>query len=181
MSRRQRLSNDPYVGALEKRSSLALEWYNEIAAALKEDLDEFTEQEVKGPGPSFVLENLALKLSGDLPDCDDKQTARCELALSTRCARVRMVANDPTGWIYLEVSKMSPIFDGVLHRGAIELVLIPHGSSHDEIHFVECDWLNPDGSETPKNGEQIADKLWDILFLPKVRHQLAAAQRSAGH
>jgi hypothetical protein len=100
------------------------------------------------------------------------------LTLSTRFSKVRVVANDPPGWLALEVEKKSPIFDGVLHRGAVEVVLNPHGTGHAEVHFVECDWLCADGSDFPKTSEGAADKLWDTLFLPKVRHQLAAALKS---
>lgn len=183
MSTRLRLTNDPYVRALEKRSKLALDWFNAIATALWDDLEEFREQEANRSDRSYALQTLELGLSGDLPvpDRDAEQKCRAELLLSTRCSKVRVVANDPTGWIYLEVSKTSPIFNGVLHRGAIEVVLLPQGSGRDEIHLVECDWLNLDGSESPKTGEDIASLLWSILFLPKIRHQLAAAQRGSGH
>lgn len=179
MSTRMRLANDPYVRTLEKRTKLAHDWFDAIAKALWEDLEEFKKN---GGNPQFVLDTLELKLTGDAPPPAPgaKRSHRAELTLFTHCSQVRVVANDPTGWIYLEVVKNSPIFQGVLHRGAIELALIPHGG-HDEAHLIECDWLNPDGSEVLNSGQAIASKLWDVLFLPKIRHQLAAAQKGAGH
>jgi hypothetical protein len=103
------------------------------------------------------------------------------LTLSTRFSKVRLVANDPPGWLAIEVEKRSPLFDGILHRGAIEITLVTHPAPHSEVHFVDCDWLCADGSDFPKTSEGAADKLWDILFLPKIRHQLAAAVKGQAH
>jgi hypothetical protein len=128
------------------------------------------------------LETLDLQLTGAaaVPEAAAPNDLPPELILSTKFSKVRLVANDPPGWLVIEVSKRSALFSGVLHRGAIEVVMIPHGTGHDEVHFVECDWLNADGSVFPKNGAAIADKLWEILLLPKIRHQLAAAQKVIG-
>jgi hypothetical protein len=181
MSARQRLTNDSYIVELKNRSKLAFEWFNAIALALRTDLEEFKNQETTSSNPSLALETLDLQLIGDAPitEVAGHDSGPAELTLSTKFSKVRLIANDPPGWICLEVSKRSPLFNGVLHRGAIEIVLIPHGTAHDEVHFVECDWLNADSSVFPKSGEAIADKLWEILLLPKIRHQLAAAQKGA--
>jgi hypothetical protein len=182
MSARQRLANDSYLAGLKRRSELALEWFDAVAKVLQGDIDAFKSQ----PGPTansaFVMETLDLQITGVLP-IQETATPRkppYELTVSTKCARFRLVANDPTGWLYIEISKHSPIFNGVLHRGAIEVALVPYGVANHELHFVECDWLSADGSDFPKNATALADKLWDLLFLPQVRHQIGAAQKSHG-
>jgi hypothetical protein len=182
MSTRQRLANDSYLAGLKRRSELALEWFDGVAKVLQNDIDEFRNQPEPNANSAFVLEALDLQITGDLPvpGVDTPRKPPYELTVSTKCAKVRLIANDPTGWLYIEISKRSPIFDGVLHRGAIEVALVPYGVANHELHFVECDWLSADGSEFPKNAQGIADKLWDLLFLPQVRHQFAAAQRSHG-
>jgi hypothetical protein len=180
MSARVRLSNDPYIAGLKRRSELAQEWFNGIAKVLQSDLEEFKAQIAAAPGSAFALEALDLHVIGGAPPAEGAILSMhpSELTLSTRFSRVKLVANDPPGWLALEITKKSPIFSGVLHRGAVEVVLNPHGTGHAEIHFVECDWLCADGSDFPKTAEGAADKLWDILFLPKIRHQLAAALKS---
>jgi hypothetical protein len=182
MSARVRLSNDPYIAGLKHRSELAQEWFGGIAKVLQSDLDEFKKQIATAPGSAFALEALDLKVTGGVPVAEGDSASKhpSELTLSTRFSQVKVVANDPPGWLALEVIKKSPLFDGVLHRGAVEVVLNPHGTGHAEVHFVECDWLCADGSDFPKTAEGAADKLWDTLFLPKVRHQLAAALKGTG-
>lgn len=182
MSPRVKLTTDPYLAGLKHRSELAQEWFDGIAKILQTDLEDFKKQAATAAGAGFALEALDLRLIGgaSTPESSNKGTRPLELTLATRFSKVRLVANDPPGWLALEVEKKSPLFDGVLHRGAVEVVLNPHGTGHAEIHFVECDWLCPDGSDFPKTADGAADKLWDILFLPKIRHQLAAAQKAAG-
>jgi len=180
MSARVRLSNDPYIAGLKRRWETAQEWFNGIARVLLSDLEDFKAQLATAPGSAFALEALELQITGGTPSAEGGREGKhpCELALSTRFSKVKLVANDPPGWLALEVSKKSPLYAGVLHRGAVEITLVTHPTPHSEAHFVDCDWLCADGSDFPKTAEGAADKLWDVLFLPKVRHQLAAALKN---
>lgn len=180
MSARVKLTSDPYIAGLKHRSELAQEWFDGIAKVLQGDLDDFKKQAATTPASAFALEALDLRVTEGAAGSHNG-THPAQLTLSTRFSAVKLVANDPPGWLSLEVSKKSPLFEGVLHRGAVEVALNPHGTGHAEIHFVECDWLCSDGSDFPKTSEGAADKLWDILLLPKIRHQLAAAQKCPCH
>ncbi|MGA2808026.1 MAG: hypothetical protein ABSE87_07805 [Terracidiphilus sp.] len=182
MSPRQRLANDSYLAGLKRRSELALEWFDGVARVLQKDVEEFSSQAEPTANAAFIMETLDIQITGDLPipETDTPRKPPYELTISTKCAKARVVANNPTGWLFIEISKRSPMFDGVLHRGAIEIALVPYGVGNHELHFVECDWLSADGSEFPKSAQGIADKLWELLFLPQVRHQFGAAQKSHG-
>jgi len=182
MSARIRLSNDPYITGLKRRWELAEEWFAGIARILQSDLEDLKNRIAAAPGSAFAMESLDLQVIGGAPAQAGGSAEKhpSELTLSTRFSKVKLVANDPPGWLSIEVTKRSPLFDGVLHRGAIEVTLVNHPAPHPEVHFIECDWLCPDGS-LPKTVEEAADKFWDILFLPKIRHQLAAAQKGPGH
>jgi hypothetical protein len=182
MSERLRLINDPHIGGLKRRSELALEWFDAIAKVLRADLEDFNSQQAMTPAASFAYAALEVQLSEDAPVAENgvRNEQPCALTLSTKFSKVMLVVNDPPGWLCMEVSKKSSIFDGILHRGAIEVALVPRGTVRSELHYVECDWLSPDGADFPKASDAIADKLWDVLFLPHIRHQLAAAQKSHG-
>jgi hypothetical protein len=182
MNPRQRLVNDTYLAGLKRRSELAFEWFDAIAKVLQNDIHDFSSQPEPSESSAYAKESLDLQIAGDLPTpgVDTPKKRSYELTVSTRSAKIRLVANDPTGWLYIEISKKSPVFDGVLHRGAIEAALVPHGIGNHELHFVECDWFNADGSDFPNTASAIADKLWDLLLLPQVRHQFAASHRSHG-
>jgi len=167
------LRNHPLIMPLSDLTKSAGMWFDEIAAVLREDVDEFNAQ-VSG-APSIQAHGV-LEISLDVKR-DEEFHAPFSLKLSTRFSAIGVIANDPPGWLFLQVSKKSPIFDGVLYKGAIQVVQVPPASSR-KFHTtaVNCKWLG----KQPSTPNEVADLLWKQLLDPQVAPQFDAAAK-AGH
>lgn len=187
---RQRLSADPFLATVKRRAELGFEWFDATVKLLRLDLEQFQASAKTNQLLAFSANAYEIKVEAESTSSVDDNRLRqpFTLLLSTRYSTVKLVANDPMGWLCLELSKRSPVYEGVLERGAAEIVLNPVGISKDPLHWVECDWLSAGGLDFPQSKEALADKLWEILFHPQIRDQVstfrdqvAAFRKTLGH
>lgn len=172
---RQRLSADPFMATLKRRAELGFEWFDATVKLLRLDLENFQAAAKTNQLLAFSANAYEIKVEAESTSSVDDNRLRLPftMTLSTRYSKVRLVANDPLGWLCLELSKRSPVYEGVLSRGAAEIVLNPAGISKDPLHWVECDWLSSGGLDYPQSKEALSDKLWEILFHPQIRDQVS--------
>ena len=174
MSTRQRLVADPFMATLKHRAEKGFEWFEQTVRLLRQDLEQLQSAAKTNQLMSFSAQAYAIKVEADTTTGLDSNRLMqpFTLTLSTRYSTVKMVVNDPLGWICLELNKRSPVYEGVLERGAAEIVLTPAGINKDPLHWVECDWLSSGGLDYPQSIDALADKLWEILFHPQIRDQV---------
>jgi hypothetical protein len=172
---RQRLSADPFMVTLKRRAELGFEWFDATVKLLRLDLENFQTAAKTNQLLAFSANAYEIKVEAEstLSVDDNRLRQPFTLTLTTRYAKVKLVANDPLGWLCLEVDKRSAVYDGVLARGAAEIVLNPAGISKDPLHWVESDWLSSGGLDYPQSKESLADKLWEVLFHPQIRDQVS--------
>lgn len=176
MSLANLVAQDPYVSRLTERSQIALSFFDSLAQNLQSDLDQVQQLKTQSGSASSeisqLLDMLEIKLDVQRPE-DGRKPA--SLILSNAYAEIRVIANNPPGWLFIQVSKSSAMYEGVLHFGLVEVVLHPHGgrSSH-EMNFVRLAWLWSEGvpDKDRMRPRLVADQLWKHLHNPEVHPQL---------
>ena len=131
------VAQDPYVSRLIERSQIAFNFFDGLAQNLQADIDQTAQLKTQSGGASSeigqLLDMLDVKLDVQRPE-DGKKPA--SLILSNAYAEIRVIANNPPGWLFFQVSKSSAMYEGVLHFGLVEVVVLPPGGRPYELNFV---------------------------------------------
>ena len=101
MSDGYKLIRDRYVGELEIRSNLAYKWFKAILEDVGRDLKGFESLRYDN---LFTYKLLDIHVATS-PEQDDPKAHPAELTLSTKFSKVRLIANDPPGYLSIELSK----------------------------------------------------------------------------
>lgn len=168
------IEKDPYVSALEERSQIALTFFDSIIHHLESDL-EMAERYKSTPSVSGIFgstfEALGIKLETVRGDAVHKLST---LTLSSSYTKIEIFANHPPGWLFIQISKRSAMFEGVIHYGVIEVVLFPQRDRPYEFNFTRCGWLWFEGmpDKDKIRPRLIAELMWKHLITPEVHAQL---------
>jgi hypothetical protein len=176
------IENDQYVSGLAERSQIAQTFFDGMTHSFESDLsmaEKYKSQSAQFGNffaPSF--DGLEIKLEVDRAEATHKFS---NLKLSSSYSEVRIYANHPPGWIFIELLKRSAMFEGVLHYGVIEVVLHSHGDRPYDLNFTRCGWLWLEGMpEKDKiRPRLIAEYLWKHLLTPEVPAQLEEVSKRA--
>lgn len=175
MSLVNHLAQDPYLSRLGERTEIASAFFEGIVANLQADLDQ-AEQLRSQAGSSTdelpqALDMLGIKL--DVQRTEDRK-GPSSLILSSAYSEIRVIANNPPGWMFIQVSKSSAMFEGVLHFGLLEVSLPTQPGRPHEINFVRLAWLFTEGvpDRDRLRPRLVADQLWKHLLSPEVHPQL---------
>ena len=126
MSLVETIEKDPYASALDERSQIALTFFDSIIHHLESDL-EMAERYKATPSVSgnfgSTFDALGIKLEVVRGDAVHKPST---LTLSSSFTKIEIFANHPPGWLFIQISKRSAMFEGVVHYGVIEVVLLPN-------------------------------------------------------
>lgn len=175
MSLANLVAQDPYVSKLTERSQIALSFFDGLAHNLQADLEQAQQLKAQYGGASSdfgqLLDMLEIKLDVQRPEDGKKPSS---LILSNAYAEIRVIANNPPGWLFIQVSKSSAMYEGVLHFGLIEVVLQPQLGRAHEMNFIRLAWLWSEGvpDKDRIRPRLVVDQLWKHLHNPEVHPQL---------
>lgn len=169
------LGQDQYVSRLNERSQVAVNFFDGVAQNLQADLELAAQQIAQSGGDSSEMgQTLAvLDIKLDVKRSEDGN-GPSTFILSSAYSEIRFIANNPPGWTFVQVSKSSAMFEGVLHFGLIEVVLHSQAGRPYELNFVRLAWLWSEGVPDKEKirPRLVADQLWKHLLTPEVHPQL---------
>jgi hypothetical protein len=176
------IENDQYTSGLAERSLIAQTFFDGLVNSFEADLSMAEKYKAQSSqfgnffGPAF--DGLEIKLDVERPDVSHKLST---LKLSSTYSEVRISANHPPGWIFIELLKRSAMFEGLLHYGVIEVVLHAQRDRPYDLNFTRCGWLWLEGMpEKDKiRPRLIAEYLWKHLLTPEVPAQLEEVSKKA--
>lgn len=175
------IEKDPYASALDERAQIVLTFFDSLAYHLQSDL-ELAEKHKSAPSDSAnfgaALDGLEIKLDVERADVPHKPST---LTLSSTFAKIQVFANYPPGWMFIQISKRSALFEGVIHYGVIEVALHAQRDRPHEFNFTRCGWLWLEGMpEKDKiRPRLIAELLWKHLINPEIQPQLEELSEKA--
>jgi len=183
MSLMNLIAQDHYISRLSEREQIALNFFDGLAQALRSDLDQAEQQKAQTGGDSseFGKTLSALDIKLDLKRSEDGHMPSTFI-LSSAYSEIRFIANNPPGWAFLQVSKSSAMFEGVLHFGLIEVVLHSQAGRPHELNFIRLAWLWSEGmpDKDKIRPRLVADSLWKHLLSPEVHPQLEEFNKRNG-
>ncbi|MGA7859491.1 MAG: hypothetical protein WCA11_16270 [Terracidiphilus sp.] len=176
------IESDPYVSGLEERSQIAQTFFDGLTHSFESDLsmaEKYKSQSAQFGnffGPAF--DGLEIKLDVERGETIHKLST---LKLSSAFAEIRVFANHPPGWLFLQVSKRSAMYEGILHYGVIEVVLHAQKDRPYDLNFTRCGWLWLEGMPDREKlrPRLIAEILWKHVMTPEVPAQLEEVSKKA--
>jgi hypothetical protein len=177
------IAQDQYVSRLNEREQIVLNLFDGIVQNLRSDLEQAEQQKTQSGGDSSELGQTlgALDLKLDVKRSEDGH-APSTFILSSAYSEIRFIANNPPGWVFIQVSKSSAMFEGVLQFGLIEVVLHAQAGRPFEYNFVRLAWLWSEGMPDKDRirPRLIVDQLWKHLLNPQVLPQLEEFNKRNG-
>lgn len=168
------IEQDAYISSLEQRAQIAFTFFNGIAQHLETDLElarKYKTMATDSKSFASAFDGLDIKVEVERGDLAQQPS---RLTLSSRYSKIEVFVNDPPGWMFIRISKRSPIFDGVVHFGVIEVALQPQRNPPYELNFTRLGWLWFEGMPDKEKirPPYVAELLWKHLVLPEVGAQL---------
>jgi hypothetical protein len=177
------IAQDQYVSRLNEREQIALNFFDGVAQNLRSDLDQAQQHKTQSGGDSsdFGKTLGALDINLDVKRSEDGH-APSTFILSSAYSEIRFIANNPPGWIFIQVSKSSAMFEGVLQFGLVEVVLHTQPNRPYELNFVRLAWLWSEGmpDKDKIRPRLVVDQLWKHLLNPQVLPQLEEFNKRNG-
>lgn len=168
------IEKDPYASTIDERSQIALTFLDNVIHHLETDL-EMAEKYKANASESGIFgstfDALGIKLEIVRVDAVHKLST---LTLSSSFTKVEIFANHPPGWLFIQISKRSAMYEGVVHYGVIEVVLHPQRDRASEFNFTRCGWLWFEGMPDKEKirPRLIAELLWKHLVTTEIQAQL---------
>jgi len=175
------ITTDPYLAGLEERSQIAQNFFDSLGHNLESDLGLAEKYKTQTAGTtSFGASLDGLKINIEVERAETAYQLSV-LTLSSAFSQVRVFANDPPGWIFLQISKRSAMFEGVIHFGVMEVVIHTQRDRPYELNLTRCGWLWLEGmpDKDKIRPRLIADLLWKHLLNPEVQPQLEELNKQA--
>jgi hypothetical protein len=175
------IEKDLYASTLDERSQIAMSFLDNVIHHLESDL-EMAEKYKATPSErgnfSSAFGALGIKLEVVRGDAVHKLST---LTLSSSFTKIEIFANHPPGWMFIQISKRSAMFEGVIHYGVIEVVLHPQRERPHEFNFTRCGWLWFEGmpDKDKIRPRLIAELLWKHLVTTEIHAQLEELSEKA--
>ncbi|MGB7548543.1 MAG: hypothetical protein WBM14_12395 [Terracidiphilus sp.] len=175
------IARDSYTSALGDRAQIALTFFDGLVHNLESDLqmaENYRAQNSEADSFCSAFDGLEIRIAVERAEAVHKPSS---LTISSLYAKIRIVANHPPGWLFIEISKQSAFFEGVLHYGVIEVVLHPRGDRPYELNLTRCGWLWLEGMPEKEKirPRLIAELLWKHLLNPEIQTQLEELNQRA--
>jgi hypothetical protein len=168
------IEKDPYASTIDERSQIALTFLDNILHHLESGLEmaeKYKAATSESGTFSSAFDALGIKLEVARGDTVHKLST---LTLSSSFTTVEIFANHPPGWLFIQITKRSAMFEGVVHYGVIEVVLHPQRDRAPEFNFTRCGWLWFEGMPDKDKIRPwlIAELLWKHLITTEIQAQL---------
>lgn len=175
------IEKDSYVSTLDQRAQIALTFFEGLIHNFESDLDlaqKYKAVPLESGNFGAAFDGLGIKLDVERGESIYQP---CTLTLSSSFAKIQIIANHPPGWLFVQISKRSALFEGLLHYGVIEVTLHPSGDRSYELNFTRCGWLWIDGmpDRDKIRPRLIVELLWKLLLAPEVPAQIEEANEKA--